>query len=90
MYAVLSDFNMHTDHVWFWLKCRFLLSRPSWGYISNKLPGGADMCFMKPTGQSEDERGHVWVFPTLGAALRTERIYCFTEEVWNRKGEREN
>jgi hypothetical protein len=90
MYAVLSEFNMHTDHVWFWLKCRFLLSSLSKGYISNKLPGGADMCFMKPIGQSEDERGHTRVFPTLGVALQTEHIYRFAEEVWNRKGEREN
>lgn len=73
MYAVLSDFNMHTDHIWFWLKCRFLLSRPSWGYIANKLPGGAKMCFVTPTGHSGMKGGkYVWVFPTLRAALWTE------------------
>lgn len=50
MYAVFLEFNMYIDYVWFWLKCRFLLSSLSKGYIFNKFLGGVDMCFMKFIG----------------------------------------
>lgn len=81
MCAVLLDFNTHTDHVWFWLRCRFLLSRLSWGYVSHKLPSGADMSFLKPIQQSEDERKQIQVFLTPGTALHWKSV-----KVWNRKG----
>lgn len=81
MCAVLLDFNTHTDHVWFWLRCRFLLSRLSWGYVSHKLPNGADMSFLKPIQQSEDERKQIQVFLTPGTAFHWKSV-----KVWNRKG----
>lgn len=48
---------MHTHHIWFWLKCKLLLSSPSWAYISHKRLGAADMPSMKPIGPQKRRGG---------------------------------